>query len=202
MVLALNDVCMITDHQTLFEQDLVNVYFYQVVELLGTVTELEVANAFAVEVIPNIQNVQTTDLRHVRLSVDNITDKVGFAENPTGADGFVLPPTLPSYVAASYRLNRATKVTRPGYKRIAGIAELAVIDNAYDLTDPNVPILEVQLEISISATVDVLNEAILHPVIVGRTPVTGGFDLTRISQVTTCAAQENISTQVSRKAGR
>lgn len=125
--LAVGDVYEVTDVQTLYEQEVLNVYFYQqqaaFVPLSGT-TAQALADEWVETILPVIAAVQNTDLTHVEVRVRNLFDDTdqgvavaGVAGQYAGTNG------LSTFAAAGLTLNTDNAAVRPGSKRIAGLVE-------------------------------------------------------------------------------
>lgn len=124
--MASQDLYRLIDRQTLQSQQVLNVYYYKQISAAGS-SELLIA-AFIEDVLPAIRAIQVDDLTHVRIDCENLTGVVDYVEetltsNNTGADN---TEPMPTFVAWGFRLNRASRLSRHGYKRIAGPGEANV----------------------------------------------------------------------------
>lgn len=123
-----------------------NVYFYQnSVDTPNAVTAQALADSFESVALPTIRLVQGNGVGHFELIVDIIETGLNLVSvispiilgNETGS---VLPP----WNAAAFRLNRTTRATRHGQKRLNGIPETfidgvgQVIDSGYQTRLNNV----------------------------------------------------------------
>jgi hypothetical protein len=115
-------------HQRLLSQDLMNVFYYEQVTAAGDATEL--AETVDNEIVDLMLPIQVDDLEHFGVEVINLDDLTDFFTlnvNKFGSTGAT--ESLPSFVAYAFRLNRTTRETRNGAKRIAGVPEGAVNGN-------------------------------------------------------------------------
>lgn len=116
------DVIRITDIQSFAGKSITNVYHYQ----LNDAAELvAIAVAFTDDLINECVKVQSSFLSHTQLLLQNINNDLEFLSYTPGGvvDGLRAGETYPSFVAWKFRLVRATRATRHGHKRIAGIVE-------------------------------------------------------------------------------
>jgi len=122
--MATVDVIEIKDIQTLAGQELMNVYFYEVLQ--PGLTLEDYSDAFLADVMPAIRDAQTNDLVHTQLDVRSI-----YSPSATYTVFHTLPgtrfgtdhETLPRHDAFSFTLSGEDNSTRPGGKRLAGVAE-------------------------------------------------------------------------------
>lgn len=198
----LGDVFQILFEQELLGQVVRNVFGYVVSVADPAGTPEDVADRMIVE-IGNVYNgLQAGAVNNIQITVINLDDATEFIEKGwtgAGTDG-TSGPVLPSYVAAALKLLRGDTDTRNGSKRIAGIGEDRVTDNDWTSFD-SVTALAVQD--AFAATIFITPSLMeMDPIIIGRDPITGQPDTGRIAPIIEAQAQEGISTQNSRKAGR
>lgn len=196
------NILKITDGQVLLGETLFNIYWYRVEDHTPPVDLTNILSQFILDVINAVRASQSDEVMHIQPRIDDVTDGVSFAIDPGSYQGTrATTPPLPSFTAWAYRLNRATKVTRPGQKRIAGIMEGDVGNNGVTpnptVYDPVIAAMEMDIIVDNPVGLDTL----ITPVIVGRDEF-GALDLTRINNVTSVALNPIVSTQVSRKPGR
>lgn len=129
----------------------------------------------------------------------NLTTGLLEAVVPWPGSGTVGGQVLPSFVAASIKLNRTTRITRPGGKRLAGIAEemqdqgilnLDAFNKMQDVADWFGDSHDYLTPLGGTATVT--------PVIIGR-GADGAYDLSRINVISSGVARGRLTTQNSRK---
>ena len=199
-MVQIGDVIQIRDCQTLLNKELCNIFYYLVAAWTGNATPEDILTVFESSIVPAMADVQGVELVHTDLRMDNISNGLDFADLAINVPGTrVGAPVLPTYVAASFRLNRGSKITRPGFKRIGGIQEDQVSNNNFANVDPAAVAFAAILSVDVVINIPNPASGTLRPVIVGRN-VDGTFDLQRLNVVTSASALLNISTQVSRKA--
>lgn len=133
MAAAANDIIRITDIQTLFGQEVLNVYFYQVnnvTPLIGDYLAV-FGEWFHDTILTPLIALQTSDLVHTSLFLENISNGVDIESFTTD---FPVPgasatsDTMPPFVSWGFQLLREERNTRNGYKRFAGVPEIYVTD--------------------------------------------------------------------------
>ncbi len=202
MPIVVGNVLKLTDCQTLFGQSLCNVFYYLVSVWTGNADIDDVLTDWIAGVLPTIIPIQHGDLTHIEVAAENVSTGLEFGSQAIAVSGgIVAAPSLPSYVAASFRLERTTRLTRPGFKRLGGVPENLVDDNDYDVGLAAVIAAANVMGAVVNMTTPAPGDGQLTPVIVGRN-TDGSLDLTRVAPVTSVSPILNISTQVSRKPGR
>ena len=199
-----NDIIVIRDFQTLFQQQILNVYTLRVVSFSGNPGYDLLLEGFEERVVNLVRSLQCPDLVHTRLEVDNLTNGLEFASLDINAPGTnTCANPSPPFVSVGIRLARATKLTRNGYKRYAGIDESNYTDGVLTSASQNAwqanvaDVLATGIGPSSSSA-----QFVFESVIVGRVPVTGAYDLNRVNEVTSAVVQPNVTTQNTRKFGR
>lgn len=101
-----------------------NVLHYRV-SSVGTADESGLSIAFNLTVLPKMLDVQHSTLEHYRQTVLNLSDNLGWADIDLIPDqgGVLLGEAMPPFVAYAFRKNRATRSTRSGQLRVAGLPE-------------------------------------------------------------------------------
>jgi len=195
---ALNDVFRITDFQTLFGEEVLNVFFYRVTAIgTPTPTLADIALNFQVTVQEPIEGIQASQVFHNLLRLENLMNAAEFLdETLTGQTGTVTGECMPSFTAWSLLMRRTTKLTRNGSKRIAGVLEAWVQNGVFVGLDANMEAAQDALAAVIEGTFPPAAYE-LTPVIVGRTP-SGLLDLTR-QNIVRAGEFRGPSTQNSRK---
>lgn len=125
-----DDILELTLHQVLFDTiPCTNVIHYRVANV-GVMDESGLLSAFAADVSPVMRGLQSSDLAHVKYTVLNLSDDLGYADTVwqppllgavAGSDG-------PPFVTFAFRKNRNTRRTRSGQMRVAGVVEGASED--------------------------------------------------------------------------
>lgn len=128
------------------QQSMVNVYWYYL-SSLGTASAGDdlsdcLSQAFEDLVIDDWRNLVTSSIQTDRLEIVNYRLVTDFFVGLNGGlskpiVGTRTPETLPLFVTASFRYNRAGPGSRNGYKRISGLAEGDV--NGWNFTSGFIP---------------------------------------------------------------
>lgn len=206
-----NDIIRVTDFQTFLGQTIINTYFYRYIP--GDDPDVDYSglsakfNAFAT-VIAN--NIQSNLLTHTQYRIENLTNGIDLVEVPASVVGAGTGDALPSYAAFSFRLNRTTKLTRHGQKRIAGLTEAMIIGN--EVTAGMVTPLNGVADAMATPLVELVGpepDYTYEPVIIGRdlvvNPETGNetyeLNLMKINPVQS-AQFVRLTTQTTRRKGR
>lgn len=129
--MAVGDRYRITDAQLYLSEGVLNVYHYKQTSGAGGSAE-DLRTAFFNVLLQEILALQSNNLSHVAITTINLDNLDDFDINiPTssniGEDTTLNP--LASFYAFSFQYVRATRASRHGWKRIAGIPEEAVVGN-------------------------------------------------------------------------
>lgn len=197
-----NDIILINVRQDYLEQSLTNTLFYKVIEITaGLITEA-VLDALAKFIVDSLTQIQQNVLTHIEQVFDNLTDGVSqyvstYFKVGDGSD----PDILASFMAIGMKKAVATRVTRPGSIRIAGIGETAASGNSLTGAAATLAV-EIGVDLASLTIIDDLggNIAVFQPIVVGRN-VDGSFNLAAINDITSMAFP-TLTTQNSRKPGR
>lgn len=195
-----NDIITITDVQDIDGEEVLNIYGYQITDVITPFSSEDILNSFLNLVVTDMLDLQANSLTHVELRVFNLTDGLTLGSLPVGLSGAETGTLIATnQLAYALKLNRSTAITRNGSKRIAGIPESSVQGN--NLTSTALAELEdladrMGSELDILDGLTELGHAI--PVIIGRT-ATGEYDLTRINPISSVTALNRVTTQNSRK---
>lgn len=122
--MAVGDVYRLIDDQTLLGQDVKNVYYYR--SQIGDGTAGLLAAAWLANVLPAVRAIQSVFVSHDLIQTENLNDLSDFSlfALTSNNDGVVTGEVLPAFNSWGFKLNRATRETRNGAKRIAGVAEV------------------------------------------------------------------------------
>ena len=118
-------VYRITDFQVMAAQQVINVYWYLLNDPATPPSLPDVLAAFNTQVAGLLDNEQVSTLSHESVLVELMimdTDVTFYEAAGTGAGANVAAPH-PGFVAVGVELRVSSRVTRPGGKRIAGLAE-------------------------------------------------------------------------------
>lgn len=199
---SVGDIVRVNACGTYLGQDACNVIYLVVGVWTGNVTLESALAQYATEWANRFKTIQHNEFSWVKFTLDNVT-------NPAEGAEFVPDPpiegdksgeAMPPFVSLSFRMNRGNRLTRNGYKRIAGLAEGDVTEGLFILgAGANAA--------SVSAIETFLTQPfgdgdfIFDSVIVGRDE-DGAPDLGRINFPTSTQVQVAVTTQNTRKFGR
>lgn len=206
MALGISDILQIVDKQALDNNQLLNVYYYRVTAKGATADLASVATCFLSDMQAPVLDLQDSNLVHIGLEIRNLSNGLDIYEATTTATGGTAGTHAPNFVAAGFRLIRASLSTRHGAKRYGGITEEFL--NGNDLAaaaNAAIAPIETALAADISWPGTGTNEVTCEPVIIGRTldPADGKWklDITVVNQISS-AQYIRVTSQVSRRAGR
>ena len=179
--------------QSLFEQEIVNIFYYKDDETGPNVGLSQIAIAFVADVLAVIEVMQSELLEGVDVRVRKLGGTVEEVQNIDTRTGERPGEALPSFNAWGYILNRTNIDIRNGAKRFAGVAEGDV--------DGNFPVSAIQVDldniaIALQATLILANDAELTPVIYRRDTFE---DPSWFGSIVADSAFTKVTTQVSRK---
>lgn len=201
----IGDIVQVTHKYQAAGETALNVFYYEITAqtqadepLLTWLDELSTQWDTGLREIWHTSTISTS------IRADNLTNGVEFAEIATGWNGNQAGEPAPSFVAIPVRLNRTTKVTRNGSKRISGITEDLFNGNAVVLSGNQAPGIYTYCATSYLFTdVDGAgNDVQITQRIVGRTKNAQGvyeLDLAKVNPIGGVVIGANISTQNSRK---
>lgn len=195
------DIIRITDAQTFIGQDVLNVYYYEIANLVDGVIILDLLLVFEDTVMNPVADLQVPSLQHLFLKGENASNNIDIQSLATNVfgDSITSGPPLPSYVSCGFSLNTSDRLTRNGSKRFSGIGETHVANNLYTPTPGVAELVEERLMQVLTVEGLLFGSMLATPVIVGRIPITGALDLSKISQITEVVVVSDIRTQVSRR---
>lgn len=194
------DIIRITDVQEIYGQEALNVYFYQLNEdgtfLAGYLDDI--ASHFVEAVVTPVVALQSADITHTRLYLENLTNGVDIL---TYTDGYPLPgaqelSSLPPFVTATFQLVREERTTRNGSKRIGGVCEADVTSGVWTGSSTLLTDIENGMKADIVSGIATL----CNPVIV-RHPITVPLVSPVLAHVGDCVFK-SIGSQNTRKLGR
>jgi len=204
------EVVRITDRQTLFGQEVLNVYWYQLATDFIGATALEIAENWWGELGTHIRAVQHTACNHISVTVESIDGSMDFAtytipgggENGAIGTGDCMPP----FTTFSITLVPENRSVRPGGKRIAGVPEGVVATGG--VVDSGVMADLITLADWMATQLNFLLETDAYiPVIVGfphpASPTGRPARLDRVEvRIASASVSPYVSTQNTRKYGR
>ncbi len=206
MAATVGDILQFTDVQTYLNQQILNVYHFEVTVLGSAVDYQDMADAFQTQYVLEIQALQSNSLMHTSTIIKNLTNGLDIFEDPSSILGTDTATPGPSFAALQFRLLRATALTRHGAKRIGGLTEAIIDGNNINVAFTN-PINDVATVMAAGVVVSASTDEsfTLKPVIVGRYPAgdpnAGQLDLSKVNDVAS-AQFVRLTTQTTRRAGR
>lgn len=123
--MAVNDVYMLTVHQSFYGRQISNVYFYL---SLAASDATRCAELFAEQVIdPHLLNIQSEAVHYGTIDSVNLFDPVDFGAYIVGdsgnLDALTYGPVMSGFTAWSFKCARKRRDMRAGFKRLAGVTE-------------------------------------------------------------------------------
>lgn len=186
---------------TVFTEQFCNVWFFVVDTLTGSEMSLvTVAGSLEDAIIEPLLDAQTVNTVWNRIQVDNVTNGIDFVDVGINRPGTISASEgLPSFASFQVKMGRGSKITRNGYKRFPGLAEVSTVGQ--QLTTVAQTTLQVIANTWDEITVPGAEGGLIKPVIMGRNS-DGTPDLTRWQIPASFDLLPNITTQNTRKAGR
>lgn len=210
MAILGGEIIKITDRQTLFGQEVLNVYWYQIATDLGGATAAEIAEQWWGSLGEEIRAVQHTSLNHIDVTVESIDGSRDFGtftipgggENGAIGTGDCMPP----FTTWSFTLIPENRLVRPGGKRIAGVPELEVASGGVVGSSITPTLIELAEEMARQLNYLSTLDALI-PVVVGfphpASPTGRPARLDRVEiRVASVQVSPYVSTQNTRKYGR
>lgn len=137
--MPLGDIYELTHVQSLYEQEVNNVYFYRqaMAFALGDPTTAQVlADEWNAQILPSIAAIQTDDVSYREIRVKNLfdaSDQYSLLISGTGL--YTGGDTLPSFAAYSIDMQGDNAAVKRGSKRFAGVGEGSIVDGVVTLPD-------------------------------------------------------------------
>lgn len=210
MTILGGEILRVIDKQTLFGQQVLNVYYYEVGTDLGGTTPLEIAEGWWDSIEEALRACQHEELNHVEVTVESLdgshdfgtfTIPIGMGEGTrTGTD------CMPPFASFGLKMIPQNRQVRPGSKRIAGVDE-DVVDNGGVVSTGMIALLQTFADI-ISAPIPFVGFLdTIVPVVVGfphpASPTGRPARLDRVAiPVTATSVSTYVTTQNTRKYGR
>lgn len=121
--MAIGELYRVIDRQTLQNQLVLNVYWFE--QSAGTGGADDCAEAYIQDIGALVRAFQSNQLTHNRVDVTNMDDPTDYVEKAWTANnaGSLTGEVLPPYVVFAFRLNRVSRDVRHGQKRYSGIVE-------------------------------------------------------------------------------
>lgn len=160
----IDNIYTLKHYQEYNNEQILNIYTY-----LGDVgqTAVNLVAAFQEDVLPQIRAIQASQIittRFVAQSLGNLGDN---SDVDVFLGGFVTPVSiLPVFNAIGFTLRPASRVVRPGSKRIAGIYEEALANGVITNADALVALENIRL--ALDSDISDLDVLFFEPIIVKR----------------------------------
>jgi hypothetical protein len=202
---TVGDVIRITTKGLLQGQEVLNVFFYNInIDDTGGVDLAELGVQWGVDFDTEVVSALSTQLQYQNIILENLTDGFEFFEGTYNATGDATGQSLPVHDSLSVKLLRSSKLTRNGRKSFAGLTEDQQSSGNVALSALVISDIETFLgqPFTYVDPVDNSLQAILQPVIVGRTLDANGvyqLDLSRLNPITGATVNPRVRTQNTRK---
>lgn len=196
--MAVGDFYLLYDLQTIQGQDITNVYTFQQVltySPVGINHADDLANQFIADWIPIIAALQSEQVNHTLVSCGAVGSFTDFSAVVSDVAGAVSGGCLPSFAAWGFKLQRTTRETRHGSKRLAGVAE-AWQQNGVADTPAATAIADV--EVLYGEYIEIGGLPSFAPIIMGFSE---GSDAPDIANIVKGGLYRGITTQKSRQPG-
>lgn len=198
----INDLLQVTIESELQAQQMLNVYYYRVLEgysLNDEITGGEVLDELIAQLITPVRAFQHEDVDYRSIEVRNLSNGIEFVERPLAVSGQITGggDCLPAFVTVAFSLIRSTLLTRNGRKSYSGIPEAAVDGFSVNLGGT----AETDTADGLKAIIVQGGTPTLRPVIVKRPIPASPFDQYVYSFVSD-ALFLGLGTQNTRKQGR
>lgn len=196
MPLTNSGIYRLTFEYSLGSVNLKNVFHYNAVNAADGLDQ-EIADVFSTSLVPSIAAILHETVQIDLITVENLTtlDPIG-TNIPTTSAGTIVGQVMPTFTAAPFRLNRATRETRNGQKRIGPMAEENVLANQFT-TAYNV--LTATVAVGFASPLPLVSTQ-ANPVIVRRQSTPLPWTNVLFNNVNSVSNLDRVSTQVSRKA--
>lgn len=201
MAAVLGDLLEFSVRQTLYGQDVYNMFYYRVTSVTGFTNDGYEAleNEFRDQVLATQATLQSADLQYREITLKNLSNGIDFYTETIAVDdmtGTLELAALPSYVCYTFRLLRESLATRNGYKRVAGVPEAWVTGN--DFSASVTPLNNYAVELAADLIIGIAT--IAEPIIVRR-PIVVPMGTSYVYASVGSAEYRKISTQNTRKPG-
>ena len=128
--MAVGDLYRLNLKGVLFEQQTLNVFYYEHVSGVGDAQDL--AAGFGSTVLPELIDIASIDMLYYQSEVINYMNDEDFHTDGYVAAGVRPQPTAPPFVSWGFILHRGSRALRNGAKRFAGVSEQNVTDGIAD----------------------------------------------------------------------
>jgi len=125
--MALADLFVVKHFQTFEDQSCLNVYTFE--RSIGTGGAVDLASDFNSEVLPAVNQVQSTNVTNNELDVACLGDTADFDVYTLVGGGLLEAESLPAFNALSYTFKSDDRAVRHGGKRYVGVPESVTVVN-------------------------------------------------------------------------
>lgn len=194
----------VKDFQTIGTSTVLNVYYYRKRVGEPDPDAQGVGLGFELDVIDTMLQFQHTSLEHQEVEVRELLTLDNFANVPVAKFGTRGGNASTNFVALSVRINRGTRETRNGFKRIGGMLEDDKVQNFFDQT--YVDAFVAAMNVPMLSITDTIETSILDLVIIRKTapgsPVILPEDEWIYNPTTSIVASRTVRHQNTRLIGR
>ncbi len=202
MAISIGDLIRFTVFQTLYSENIQNIWYYEVNNMNGVAGLSNLVTAFIDDLISDWTPVVTEDVIFDRLLAENLTNGLDFEDVGLDFTGDLALVAANSATAVSMKLNVSTRETRPGGKRISGIPEDRISGNTFIKTVEAWNVFEAGVGLGISWVDSPPDNSIFAaPMVIGTDPITKKLDLERFQRINNGDVRSTVTTQASRRAG-
>lgn len=176
-------------------QELTNVFHYFGVNPVPPDPTGVLVAQFITSVIPSMRALTSVNVEFTEVVGENLMALTPIVVTPlTGLFGLRTGATTPSFVAASFRYNRATRELRSGWKRIGPMAEEDIGGEIFE----TLYITQMDLAATVFETDLLVGGDVYEPVVIRKPTVFPATTITYVN-VTSVTALNRVTTQNSRK---
>lgn len=204
-MVQVNDILQFTVIGDLQDQEILNVFTYQVNNIDAVNNNLEaITQKWFIEFDTNILSNFSVNMVYNAVRTLNLTDQIDFYEGSVNASGDQPGTPLPVHDTCSIKLIRQTRLTRNGRKSFSGLTEENTANGNILFGQATVDMMELWLGQPVALDLDDDGQFnfIMTPVIVGRTLDGNGvyqLDLAKINNVIGANMNTRVRTQNTRK---
>lgn len=198
------EVFELKDFQTIGTNSVLNVYAYMLRAGQPSPTAADVAQGFEDDVITPMLAFQHDTLEHVNIEIRELLTDDNFADVPVDLFGTRVGSEEMNFVALSVKLNRGTRATRNGFKRIGGMVKDDVVQNLFTVAYVDAFVAAMNnpmLEIEAPASTALLDLVILRKTAPGSPDILPEVDWD-FNTVTSISADRTVKHQATRLVGR
>lgn len=195
MPIATEHIYRIVQKYDRLGQELTNVFHYRAVSPTPPDPTSVLVAEFIATVLPRITALASTSVEFTEVVGENLMALTPIVNTPlTATFGLRTGTTMPTFVAASFRYNRATRELRSGWKRIGPMTEEDVIGTEFEA----IYITQMDLSATTFGTDLNIGGDLYEPVVIKKPTAFPAASITYVN-VTSVTALNRVTTQNSRK---